>query len=252
MKEQLPAPDFNSRQYERPNQDWICGHDCEGTACRRGPDARGRCRTTAECQPVLEKKSGEAKGRWRCTRTAELGGPCANGPQPDGVCGCPIVKCVPVRSLRAKRKRFMISVMAFTAAILLIGICGPFRAKFLNPGALSSQHATEAFAKMAGGAADAQASPVIMARKPARVVCSRRALARRPGHFSFVPSPPSSHPPCRAWTRAARNATRLTPSISPTSRANIPAPPAIANIRAAAKWRRPRMRTARVATRTAP
>ena len=47
MKEQLPAPDFNSRLYERPNQNWVCGHDAEGCACRLGPDARGRCRAAA-------------------------------------------------------------------------------------------------------------------------------------------------------------------------------------------------------------
>lgn len=155
MKEQLPSPEFNSRLYERPNQNWICGHDCEGKACRLGPDAKGRCRTTAECQPVLETKPGETKGRWRCTRTAESGGPCPDGPRPDGGCGCPITRCVPVRSLRARRKLFAIATVAFTAAVLLIGICGPFRAKFINPGPLSSQHSTEAFAKMAGGAADA-------------------------------------------------------------------------------------------------
>lgn len=160
MKEQLPAPDFNSRQYVRPNQNWICGHDCDGQACRLGPDPKGRCRTTAECQPVLETKPGETKGRWRCTRTAEYGGPCERGPRPDGACGCPVTKCVPVRSLRLKRRNFTISVVAFTAAVLLIGICGPFRARFINPGALSSPHSTEAFAKMAGGAADAQAGCV--------------------------------------------------------------------------------------------
>lgn len=160
MKEQLPSPDFNSRQYERPNQNWICGHDCEGQACRLGPDAKGRCRTTAECKPVLEIKAGETKGRWRCTRSADNGGPCDCGPQPDGSCGCPITKCVPQRSLRAKRKLFTISAVAFSAAILLIGICGPFRAKFINPGELSAQHSTEAFAKMAGGAANAQAGCV--------------------------------------------------------------------------------------------
>ena len=160
MREQLPAPDFNSNLYERPNQNWLCGHDCEGKACRLGPDAKGRCRITAECQPVLETKPGEAKGRWRCTRSAENGGPCPNGPRPDGSCCRPITKCIPVRSLRAKRRHFTISVSAFTAAVLLIGICGPFRAKFINPGPLSSPHSTEAFAKMAGGAANAQAGCV--------------------------------------------------------------------------------------------
>jgi hypothetical protein len=150
MRDHRPAPDPNSKQYERPNQNWICGHDAEGKACRIGPDAKGRCRATAECQPALEVKEGDKKGRWRCTRSAENGGPCGNGPQPDGTCGRCITKCVPVRSLRAKRKRFTISFVALTAAVLLIGICGPFRAKFINPGPISAPHSTPAFTAMAG------------------------------------------------------------------------------------------------------
>lgn len=184
MKEQLPAPDFNSLQYSRPNLNWLCGRDCEGKACRIGPDAKGRCRATAECQPALEIKPGEAKGRYRCTRTPEHGGPCENGPPPDGSCDRPIEKCVPRRSLRAKRRIFTISIASFTAAVLLVGLCGPFRAKFVNPGPLSSQHATEAFAKMAGGAADAQ---------PGCVACHRSASAGPGGllaaGFGAAPGP---------------------------------------------------------------
>src|SRR6058998_2314102 len=40
MKEQLPSPEFNSGQYERPNQNWICGNAAEGKPCRIGPDAK--------------------------------------------------------------------------------------------------------------------------------------------------------------------------------------------------------------------
>ncbi len=144
MKEQLPSPEFNPGQYERPNHNWICGNATEGKACRIGPDAKGRCRADYECQPLLESS------RWRCTRTAEFGGPCKIGPRPDGTCARAIPKCVPARSLRARRKIFTISVAGFTAGVLLVSLCGPFRAKFANPGALSSPHSTEAFAKMAG------------------------------------------------------------------------------------------------------
>lgn len=150
MKEQLPAPDFNRRQYERPNQNWICGHAAEGKPCRIGPDGKGHCRATFECQPALKVKPGETKGRYECTRPAEYGGPCAHGPLPDGSCSRPITRCVPVRSLRARRKLVTVCVAAFTSAVLLIGLCGPFRSKFINPGRLSSQHATATFAKMAG------------------------------------------------------------------------------------------------------
>lgn len=154
MKEQLPSPDFNRHQYERPNQNWICGHAAEGNACRIGPDGKGRCRATYECQPALEIKPGEAKGRYKCTRPAEYGGPCEHGPLPDGTCSRAISRCVPVRSLRAKRKLVTISVVALTAAVLLIALCGPFDSRFINPGPISSQHSTATFAKLAGGGRD--------------------------------------------------------------------------------------------------
>src|SRR4051812_5522436 len=150
MKEQLPAPDFNRHQYERPNQNWICGHAAEGKACRIGPDGNGHCRAAYECQPALEVKAGETKGRYKCTRPAEYGGPCEQGPLPDGTCCRPVAKCVPMRSLRAKRKLLTVSVVAVTAGVLLVGLCGPFRSKFVNPGKLSSQHSTATFAKLAG------------------------------------------------------------------------------------------------------
>jgi len=150
MKEQLPSPDFDSGQYERPNHNWICGKATEGKACHIGPDSKGRCRADYECQPLLETKKGETKGRWRCTRTAEFGGSCKMGPRPDGTCSRAIPKCVPARSLRARRRIFTISVASFTAGVLLVSFCGPCRAKFANPGALSSHHSAEAFSKMAG------------------------------------------------------------------------------------------------------
>jgi hypothetical protein len=150
MKEQLPSRDFNRHQYERPNQNWICGHAAEGKACRIGPDGKGRCRATYECQPALKMKPGETKGRYECNRPAEYGGPCPQGPLPDGTCCRSIAKCVPVRSLRSKRKMLTICVVAFTAAVLLIALCGRFRPSFINPGKLSFQHSTPTFARMAG------------------------------------------------------------------------------------------------------
>jgi hypothetical protein len=150
MKDQLPSPDFNRHQYERPNQNWICGHAAEGKPCRIGPDGKGHCRAACECQPALEIKPGETKGRYKCTRPAEYGGACEHGPMPDGTCCRPIIKCIPVRSLRAKRKLLTLCVTAFTAGILLVGLCGSFHSAFINPGKLSSQHSTATFAKMAG------------------------------------------------------------------------------------------------------
>ncbi len=148
MSEQLPAPDFDAQSYERPNQNWVCGHAAEGLPCRSGPDTCGRCLTTAECVPVLEKKVGETKGRWRCTRT---GGECETGPRPDGNCCRPISKCSPVPTLRRRRQQLTRTVVAATVALLLIGLGGSWRGHFINPGPLSTPHSSDAFAKLHAG-----------------------------------------------------------------------------------------------------
>jgi hypothetical protein len=147
MSEQLPAPDFDAQHYARPNQNWICGHACEGNACRPGPDAKGRCRATAECKPVLETKPGETKGRWRCTRPA---GECESGPLPDGSCCRPIAKCSPVPTLRVWRGRTTLAVVAASCAMLLI-LLGkpPWRNNFISPGEISRAHSGGAFAALA-------------------------------------------------------------------------------------------------------
>jgi hypothetical protein len=147
MKEQLPAPGFDAQNYARPNQNWICGHACDGNPCRLGPDEKGRCRATAECKPVLETKPGETKGRWRCTRP---GGACEAGPLPDGSCCRPIAKCSPLPTLRRLRGRLTLAVIAVSCAALLVLLGSPpWRDKFINPGELSQPHSGAAFAALA-------------------------------------------------------------------------------------------------------
>ena len=147
MSEQLPAPHFDAQNYARPNQNWICGHACEGSACRLGPDEKGRCRATAECKPVLETKPGETKGRWRCTRP---GGACGSGPLPDGSCCRPIAKCSPVPTLRVWRGRATVAVIAASCAALLILLGNPpWRNRFISPGEISSAHSGAAFTSLA-------------------------------------------------------------------------------------------------------
>ncbi|MEY4918394.1 MAG: hypothetical protein RL616_2307 [Verrucomicrobiota bacterium] len=147
MSEQLPAPDFDAQNYARPNQNYICGHACEGKSCRQGPDAKGRCGATAECKPVLKIKPGETKGRWICTRS---GGECEFGPLPDGSCCNPIPKCSPVPTLRLWRGRVTLAVIAASCAVLLV-ILGnpPWRNNFINPGTVSEPHSGAAFAALA-------------------------------------------------------------------------------------------------------
>ena len=147
MSEQLPAPDFDAQNYARPNQNWICGHACEGNACRQGPDAKGRCCATAECKPVLKTKPGETKGRWVCTRP---GGECESGPLPDGSCCRPIAKCSPVPTLRVWRGRVPLAVIAVSCAALLILLGNPpWRNRFISPGEISNAHSGAAFAALA-------------------------------------------------------------------------------------------------------
>ena len=147
MKDQFPPPDFDANNYSRPNQNWICGHAAEGHPCRIGPDAHGRCRATCECTPALELKEGETKGRYRCTRPAEYGGPCENGPLPDGTCSRAIPRCQPIRGLRAKRRAVTLSVVTATVAFILLALGGEHRWQFINPGQLSTPHSSAAFSQ---------------------------------------------------------------------------------------------------------
>jgi hypothetical protein len=147
MSDQLPAPDFDAQHYARPNLNWTCGHACEGKSCPLGPDAKGNCRATAECKPVLKTKPGETKGRWTCTRQ---GGECEAGPLPDGSCCRPIAKCSPVPTLRLLRGRLTLAVIAASCAVLLIVLGNPpWRNHFINPGTLSEPHSGAAFAALA-------------------------------------------------------------------------------------------------------
>ncbi len=124
-----------TESYERPNEKWICGHACEGNPCRIGPSRWGRCRATFECQPMKEGS------RWRCTRPKSDGGPCPEGPRPDGTCCRPIPRCQPVRSLRAKRGLVTWWVVAATTGVLLIAFGSTRRDNFVNPRPLSQVHA---------------------------------------------------------------------------------------------------------------
>ncbi len=155
MSEQVP-PKFDSQNYARPNEGFVCGRAAEGEPCPLGPDRRGRCQATTECVPSLETLPGETKGRWRCNRSS---GPCENGPLPDGRCGRPISKCAPVPTLRTIRGRVNRGVIAFTCAALLIllGIPKP-RRQFINPGPLSSAHSSAQFARPHGGTNDQSCS----------------------------------------------------------------------------------------------
>lgn len=147
MSEQLPPQDSNPRQYARPNDNWVCGYASEGKPCRLGPDQRGNCRAASECNPALEKKEGEAKGRWKCTRSS---GACEEGPLPDGRCGKPPLRCSPRPTLRWWRGRVSMAVAAASIAMLLVFAAGFFRGTFFNRGPISYAHSGIAFEEMSG------------------------------------------------------------------------------------------------------
>ena len=130
---------FKDSQYERPNQEWICGWTREGNPCEHGPGGDGQC--TAHAQAICEpKKEGD---RFVCTRAGVFGGACDDGPRPDGSCACPTPKhlvCQPTRNIRARRGRVVGLVTVFSLGFLLLMLDGPWFASFVNPGQLSSVH----------------------------------------------------------------------------------------------------------------
>ena len=136
MKRWLQEFSFKKSFYERPNQKWVCGHACSGEGCLAGPDARGNCGATEECRPL---RKGD---RWHCTRPAMRGGPCPDGPRPDGACCRPIPKCTPVRSLRALRGLTVLFVLAASVAFVFLVLASKRGASVLSPGDLSFAHAS--------------------------------------------------------------------------------------------------------------
>lgn len=143
---------FDASRYQLPQQDWTCGHHCEGTPCAIGPNGHGECLVTQICRPVLNGSE------WHCTRPKAFGGKCQEGPlpdpnSPDQIATCPHqpVVCQPKRTLRNKRRL----ITGITAAVAL-GCClvivggssgGPTDSIFntsamISPGELSAHHGT--------------------------------------------------------------------------------------------------------------
>lgn len=145
----VPPPRFDTKTYERPNKVWVCGRTAEGCPCRVGPSPSGVCRATTECQPELVRRPNEEKGTWKCTRPTAWGGPCATGPLPDGSCCRTIPKCQPVRSLRGRRGLVTRAAICAAVGVLLVGLAGPRREEFINPGPLSLSHTGPDFVQLA-------------------------------------------------------------------------------------------------------
>ncbi len=125
---------FKKSQYERPNQDWICGWSEEGWRCPIGPRADGSCRDSSTCYPI---KNGD---RWFCTRREPDGGPCQEGPLPDGNCSIPIPHCQPILSLRKRRGRVSFWMIVLTLGVLFLILPYPNGSVHISPGPIHSSH----------------------------------------------------------------------------------------------------------------
>lgn len=136
MRRWLQHFSFRQSAYDRPNQKWICGRECEGKACPLGPDARGDCHATFECHPHRE---GD---RWICNRPRKGVDEksCEPGPSPDGVCCRPIPKCSPQRSLRSLRGLTILVTIALSVGALLLLLTSDGGRRFMSPGELSNAH----------------------------------------------------------------------------------------------------------------
>ncbi|MCG8650148.1 MAG: hypothetical protein MI861_09955, partial [Pirellulales bacterium] len=128
------AESFDENDYARPNQPFRCGWADEGRACPMGPTKRGMCRSAYECAPY------QLEDTWNCARTKAGGGPCQEGPLPDGTCCRPIQPCAPMRSVLSQRGvlSFCVSVAAAGIALIMLGL--PQRNAMVSPGKLSAHH----------------------------------------------------------------------------------------------------------------
>lgn len=158
MRERLQKFDYRRSPYVRPTQPWLCGWTAAGRPCRIGPDAKGRCQATAECEP------SRGKGRrWTCTRSELAGGACEEGPRPDGSCARPIPRCQPVRSLRTKRGTLARWSLAATFGLLLLFLGGSAGPAVISPGAVTFQHSEVASCAGCHGAFDEPGSAWLLA-----------------------------------------------------------------------------------------
>lgn len=129
---------FGASEYERVNRPWLCGKIAEGEICREGPSNNGRCRIGPECLPV---RDGD---RYLCARSQSRGGPCTEGPVPEGGCSRSFTRCQPVRSIRSKRRVVVRMVIALTLGVFAMLFGGSelreWSEAFVQPGALTANH----------------------------------------------------------------------------------------------------------------
>lgn len=124
--------------YERPNFPYRCGRiGLWAKPCGRGPSSEGYCGGVSECRPFFDN------GRWACRRSNRSGGPCEEGPLPDGSCSHQHPPCKPMPSLRGYRSR-----LTLLAAAVIVALISAFAfygdsataVSAVNPGPLTGGH----------------------------------------------------------------------------------------------------------------
>jgi hypothetical protein len=125
---------FKSSQYERPHCKWVCGRASEGAPCDVGPTRKGRCGIVTSCEPILNED------RYSCALPPLHGGPCKEGPLPNGQCCQTDTRCQPNRSLITRRRLIAIwaSAVTFGFCLWIFGTEKPTEA--ISPGKLTFQH----------------------------------------------------------------------------------------------------------------
>lgn len=152
MKDESLQESFDTGSYQRPHDDWVCGHHCDGRPCPIGPSSSGGCTANQICSPVLQNDV------WHCTRAKAFGGRCKEGPLPDPnnptqFAACPHQPsvCQPHRSLRQKRRLVTGIVIAASLGICLVILGGSSgnhgnvlldTSGIVSPGELTSHHAS--------------------------------------------------------------------------------------------------------------
>lgn len=132
----LQKTDIEHSQYERPTEKWRCGWADEGRPCSMGPNRKGKCQVQTECRPA---NTGQ---RWICTRHTSRGGPCTDGPLPDGQCPHDLPPCQPTLGWRARRGWITRCAAALVFGWVLFAMTGSARFGFISPGELNFKHST--------------------------------------------------------------------------------------------------------------
>ncbi len=128
----------NRNRYDRPDFPYRCGRGVLWLKrCHQGPTINGLCGGKTECSPYI---NGD---QWVCNRPIFAGGPCEEGPTPDGKCCKRHPPCVPKLSLKAYRRRLSILAVGTIFALICVSwMADQLQENYFsfNPGPVSSSH----------------------------------------------------------------------------------------------------------------